>query len=127
MVGQGLRAAASRIFCTAGKSRPISTAMMAMTTNSSIIVNPCHFLKSRNLAIETPPGEKEGITTGRERTIPATCACTTSTGRHIPVLSQPDALGLLYPIHLHRSAGTTQGFAWAQYGFVTYPVGAAEC
>jgi len=32
--------AASRIFCTAGKSRPIKTAMMAMTTSSSTSVNP---------------------------------------------------------------------------------------
>src|SRR5262245_10016237 len=32
------RAAASRTFCTAGRSRPINTAMMAITTNSSISV-----------------------------------------------------------------------------------------
>jgi hypothetical protein len=30
-----VRAAAARTFCTAGNSRPISTAMMAMTTSSS--------------------------------------------------------------------------------------------
>src|SRR5437762_2819778 len=33
-----MRAAASRTFCTAGKSRPMSTAMMAITTSSSIRV-----------------------------------------------------------------------------------------
>src|SRR5437867_3294524 len=33
-----IRLAASRTFCTAGKSRPIRTAIMAMTTNSSISV-----------------------------------------------------------------------------------------
>jgi hypothetical protein len=33
-----MRLAASRTFCTAGKSSPISTAMMAMTTSSSIRV-----------------------------------------------------------------------------------------
>src|SRR5437764_15439979 len=33
------RAAASRTFCTAGRSKPMSTAMMAMTTSSSISVN----------------------------------------------------------------------------------------
>src|SRR5207253_3033618 len=33
-----VRAAASRTFCTAGKSRPISTAMIAITTSSSISV-----------------------------------------------------------------------------------------
>src|SRR5262245_53323556 len=40
-----MRAAASRTFWTAGSSRPRSTAMMAMTTSSSISVNarrrPC--------------------------------------------------------------------------------------
>src|SRR6516165_9147021 len=35
---QPVRAAASRTFCTAGRSRPMSTAMMAITTNSSISV-----------------------------------------------------------------------------------------
>src|SRR5713101_6029101 len=34
-----MRLAASRIFCTAGSSSPISTAMMAITTSSSISVN----------------------------------------------------------------------------------------
>src|SRR5262249_17062770 len=34
-----VRLAASRTFWTAGTSRPISTAMMAITTNSSISVN----------------------------------------------------------------------------------------
>src|SRR5262245_10012414 len=33
-----MRAAAERTFCTAGSSRPISTAMMARTTSSSISV-----------------------------------------------------------------------------------------
>jgi hypothetical protein len=35
-----MRLAASRTFCTAGSSRPMSTAMMAITTNSSISVKP---------------------------------------------------------------------------------------
>ena len=35
-----MRAAAARTFCTAGSSRPMRTAMMAMTTRSSISVNP---------------------------------------------------------------------------------------
>src|SRR3954454_3693672 len=35
-----IRLAASRTFWTAGSSRPIRMAMMAMTTNSSISVNP---------------------------------------------------------------------------------------
>src|SRR3954462_5081727 len=34
-----VRAAASRTFCTAGRSRPIRTAMIAITTSSSISVN----------------------------------------------------------------------------------------
>src|SRR6266851_5681783 len=35
-----MRAAASRTFCTAGKSRPMRIAMMAITTSSSISVKP---------------------------------------------------------------------------------------
>ena len=35
-----IRVAASRTFCTAGSSRPIRMAMMAMTTSSSISVKP---------------------------------------------------------------------------------------
>src|SRR5262245_29067542 len=37
------RAAASRTFCTAGKSMPMRIAMMAITTNSSISVKPAGF------------------------------------------------------------------------------------
>jgi hypothetical protein len=35
-----MRLAASRTFCTAGKSKPIRIAMMAITTSSSISVKP---------------------------------------------------------------------------------------
>src|SRR5258708_6432845 len=42
-----MRAAASRTFCTAGRSRPISTAMMAMTTNNSSSVKPGRRLAAR--------------------------------------------------------------------------------
>src|SRR5262245_26510835 len=35
-----MRLAASRTLCTAGRSRPISTAMMAITTSSSTSVKP---------------------------------------------------------------------------------------
>jgi hypothetical protein len=35
-----VRLAASRTFCTAGTSSPISTAMMAITTKSSMSVKP---------------------------------------------------------------------------------------
>src|SRR5947209_8690742 len=35
-----MRLAASRTFCTAGNSKPISTAMIAMTTSSSMSVKP---------------------------------------------------------------------------------------
>src|SRR5262245_7987313 len=37
---QLIRAAASRTFCTAGSSRPIRIAMMAITTSNSISVKP---------------------------------------------------------------------------------------
>src|SRR5207244_2062535 len=39
LLSHWMRAAASRTFCTAGNSRPIRTAMMAITTSSSISVN----------------------------------------------------------------------------------------
>src|SRR4051812_5901686 len=45
-----MRAAAARTFCTAGISSAIRTAMMAMTTSSSINVKPCR------LCIVVPPG-----------------------------------------------------------------------
>src|SRR5438552_3813540 len=38
LLAQLARAAASRTFCTAGSNRPISTAMMAMTTSNSMRV-----------------------------------------------------------------------------------------
>ena len=41
VVGAGLRSAASRTFWTAGSSKPIRIAMIAMTTSSSIRVKPC--------------------------------------------------------------------------------------
>src|SRR5262249_48099356 len=39
LLAHWMRAAASRTFCTAGSNRPIRTAMMAITTSSSIRVN----------------------------------------------------------------------------------------
>src|SRR5947209_8063227 len=56
---QLMRAAAARTFCTAGNSRPIRIAMMAMTTNSSISVNP----PVRHFGC----GAGRGIGTDRER------------------------------------------------------------
>src|SRR5262245_49093554 len=63
-----MRAAASRTFCTAGKSRPIRMAMIAMTTSSSISVKP-RVLK-RNHLMRTPPNRtemKSGQVTRRTR------------------------------------------------------------
>src|SRR4051794_7953553 len=40
LLEQDMRAAASRTFCTAGSSRPIRMAMMAITTSNSISVKP---------------------------------------------------------------------------------------
>jgi hypothetical protein len=45
LLAQLTRLAASPIFCTAGSSRAISTAMMAITTSSSINVKPFRFAK----------------------------------------------------------------------------------
>src|SRR5262245_16166940 len=52
-----MRLAASRTFCTAGKSRPISTAMIAMTTSNSISVNA----RRRHMG---PPGALRHRTNG---------------------------------------------------------------
>jgi hypothetical protein len=50
------RAAASRTFCTAGSRRPIRMAMMAMTTNSSMSVNPRRGRERTDMA--APRGER---------------------------------------------------------------------
>jgi hypothetical protein len=39
-----MRAAASRTFCTAGKSSPIKIAMIAITTSNSMSVKPDRFV-----------------------------------------------------------------------------------
>jgi hypothetical protein len=39
-----MRAAASRTFCTAGRSSPIRIAMIAITTSNSMSVNPRRFM-----------------------------------------------------------------------------------
>src|SRR5262249_20057628 len=64
---QDIRAAASRTFCTAGSKSPIRTAMMAMTTNNSIRVNPSRFGRCAwNIANSIKKGKKrrdaEGLT-----------------------------------------------------------------
>src|SRR5262250_1846296 len=50
---QRMRAAASRTFWTAGSSRPIRMAMMAMTTRSSISVNPGRRVRTDMCALRT--------------------------------------------------------------------------
>src|SRR5262249_41802361 len=52
-----MRAAASRTFWTAGRSRPIRMAMMAMTTSSSISVKP-----PRRFMLGIPRGRWRGAT-----------------------------------------------------------------
>src|SRR5437667_12692971 len=46
-----LRAAASRTFCTAGTSRPIRMAMMAITTSSSMSVKPWRDVERRSMGL----------------------------------------------------------------------------
>src|SRR5215213_8337659 len=54
------RAAASRIFWTAGRSRPIRMAMIAITTSSSISVNPRRFASDTQFdEFITGPGREE--------------------------------------------------------------------
>ena len=48
-----MRAAASRTFCTAGKSNPIRIAMIAITTSNSMSVKP---LRPRGPACGSTPG-----------------------------------------------------------------------
>jgi hypothetical protein len=52
------RAAASRTFWTAGSSRPIKIAMMAMTTSSSISVKPLERLVLVGHMAHPPKREK---------------------------------------------------------------------
>src|SRR4029079_3819545 len=47
---QAMRAAASRTFWTAGSSRPIRTAMIAITTSSSMSVNPERWRRAAAMA-----------------------------------------------------------------------------
>src|SRR5262245_3305244 len=49
-----VRLAASRTFCTAGRSRPISTAMTAITTSSSTSVKPRRLLIVRDRSTAIP-------------------------------------------------------------------------
>ena len=53
------RRAASRADWTAGKSKAMRTAMMAMTTRSSIRVNPGK-VRRRGLVMDEDPTRKEG-------------------------------------------------------------------
>jgi hypothetical protein len=53
------RAAASRTFWTAGSSSPMSTAMIAITTKSSISVN-AFFQRNLSQAMTAPPKETTG-------------------------------------------------------------------
>src|SRR5262245_16121807 len=58
---QVMRAAASRTFWTAGKSRPIRIAMIAMTTSSSISVKPRRcFCRERDM--DSPPNQRRETT-----------------------------------------------------------------
>src|SRR5438552_1034746 len=57
LLEQLMRAAASRTFCTAGSSRPMRMAMIAITTKSSISVKPD--LELRNRSMEAPLDTEE--------------------------------------------------------------------
>ena len=60
LLPQAVRLAASRTFWTAGTSRPISTAMMAMTTSSSMRVKAVRFTgASSPKPVYRPPGRGE--------------------------------------------------------------------
>src|SRR5262249_6131822 len=78
-----VRAAASRTFCTAGTSRPMRMAIIAITTSNSISVKPGR-PRSLDLDMDTPP-QKE-----RNRQ---------------EIMTSLPALGAMVPgkaVHLHR-------------------------
>src|SRR5262249_13455742 len=70
LLEQVMRAAAARTFWMAGSSRPISTAMMAITTSSSISVNARPREKRRRTAMRDPVRNDGTNTTPRRRGIP---------------------------------------------------------
>src|SRR5262249_38089590 len=55
------RMAASRTFCTAGKSRPMRMAMMAITTSSSTSVKPRHHRLVKILGMSEPPKKRNKV------------------------------------------------------------------
>src|SRR5262249_30793465 len=58
---QVMRAAASRTFCTAGRSRPMRVAMMAITNSSSINVKPGRHREGEwRRALRPPPSGQGG-------------------------------------------------------------------
>src|SRR5215207_11497977 len=80
-----VRAAASRTFWTAGSSRPMRMAMMAITTSSSISVNPRR--SCDDLDMDEPPIYK-GVT-GRRREAVSMCIGTAITVLHKTTLQVP--------------------------------------
>src|SRR4051812_4880953 len=67
-----VRAAAALIFCTAGSSRPISTAMMAITTKSSTSVKPTRrpsWQDNMVMSFEKEPSEVFIIKVRNERAV----------------------------------------------------------
>src|SRR3954451_16084439 len=60
LLEQVMRAAASRTFWTAGSSRPMRMAMMAMTTSNSISVKPRRTLDRGMTALLRKTAENDG-------------------------------------------------------------------
>src|SRR5580698_6790816 len=81
-----IRRAASRADCTAGNSKAISTAMMAMTTRSSINVKPRDRELERWEIVMVPPKQ-------RETTIPTEIAA----GESVVLLPSHDGNGGVLP------------------------------
>src|SRR6476620_9416338 len=82
------RAAAARTFCTAGNSRPIRMAMMAMTTNNSIRVNP---ERTRRIAPSFPRSEREKTNERGERSGNLEVDLVRAFRRHLALLLGPHA------------------------------------
>src|SRR5262245_46032007 len=121
---QLMRAAASRTFCTAGSSRPMSTAMIAITTSSSIKLNAlpgCRHLGPFTCIIERPLVENHGPRVGHRSFLPGCLPVGyLGGGRHLPDLHGPVRAGRGDPVAvgaerhaLHPTGVAVEGAALA--------------
>src|SRR5262249_8293128 len=88
---------AARTFWTAGRSRPMSTARMAITTSSSISVKP-ERTDGRRMA--TSPFQEQGDRTQGERGKADSAAYPPGITRHPLAGQEPDSVSKLWSLNL---------------------------